>query len=93
MSTNFNPQPRLTVSSSVATFNPRVPVPNRGGSYLATASKQFGISLEGSESATLPYAYWLEVEPPLIGPEFCWNAANGVLAVFTEGSVTTVAGP
>lgn len=53
---------------------------------------QWGLPLEGGGNIELPYAYWMEVEPPLIGPEFCWNAANGLLAP-NSGIITTVAGP
>lgn len=42
MSYNFNPQPSAAVSSSASMTTPQIPAPtNVGGSYTATASKQY----------------------------------------------------
>jgi hypothetical protein len=76
MSTNFNPQPHLTGPSSSLIFNPKVPVPNREGSYLATASKQYysGAVRFGPGVSITDKLIFVPVElPPGISPNAALN--------------------
>jgi|KBSMisStandDraft_5_1062788.scaffolds.fasta_scaffold215670_2 hypothetical protein len=64
------------------------------GSNIDRSPDQFGFSLEQQlgKGTLTPFEFWLEVSPPLIGPEFCWNGITGVLAQHA-GSITSIPGP
>jgi hypothetical protein len=65
------------------------PFPLRGPN-LDKPPEQFGIALDAPDNGGV--FYWQEVPASKQGPEFCWNAANGVLAR-RSGLISTIAGP